>query len=61
MSAGFVIKGYAAALTGTRDAAGQDQIKDGLTGDGVHPNDAGHDALKAVVKPYFQRLLDRVA
>ena len=61
VSAGFVIKGYAAALTGGRDAAGQDQIKDGLTGDGVHPNDAGHDALKAVVKPYFQRLLDRVA
>lgn len=61
VSAGFVIKGYAAALTGARDAAGQDQIKDGLSGDGVHPNDAGHDALKAVVKPYFQRLLDRVA
>lgn len=61
VSAGFMIKGYAAALTGTRDAAGQDQIKDGLTGDGVHPNDAGHDALKAVVKPYFKRLLDRVA
>lgn len=61
VSAGFVIKGYAAAITGTRDAAGQDQIKDGLTGDGVHPNDAGHDVLKAVVKPYFQRLLDRVA
>lgn len=61
VSAGFVIKGYAAALTGARDAVGQDQIKDGLTGDGVHPNDAGHDALKAVVKPYFQRLLDRVA
>nr|WP_314586551.1 SGNH/GDSL hydrolase family protein [uncultured Pseudomonas sp.] len=61
VSAGFVIKGYAAALTGARDAAGQDQIKDGLSGDGVHPNDAGHDALTAVVKPYFQRLLDRVA
>lgn len=60
VSAGFVISGYAAALTGTRDATGQDQIKEGLTGDGVHPNDAGHDALKVVVKKYFQRLLDRV-
>lgn len=60
VSAGFVMKGYAAAITGTRDGAGQDQIKTGLTGDGVHPNDAGYDALKAVVKPYFERLLELV-
>jgi len=54
---GVVFKGYAAAITGDRDAAGQDQIKTGFTGDNVHPNDAGYDALKEIVKPYFKRLL----
>lgn len=61
VSGGIVIKGFAAAITGTRDAAGQDQIKDGASGDGVHPNDPGHDLIKAVVKPYYQMILDRVA
>jgi lysophospholipase L1-like esterase len=57
---GIVMKGYAAAITGTRDAAGQDQIKVGLTGDNVHPNDSGHDALKEVVKPYIRMALDHM-
>lgn len=60
VSAGIVIKGFAAALTGTRDAAGQDQIKSGLTNDGVHPNDAGYDVAKEQVKPIFKRLLELV-
>lgn len=60
VSAGIVIKGFAAALTGTRDAAGQDQIKAGLSNDGVHPNDAGHDVGKEQVKPIFKRLLELV-
>jgi lysophospholipase L1-like esterase len=54
------MKGYAAAITGTRDAAGQDQIKVGLTIDNVHPNDSGHDALKEVVKPYIRMALDHM-
>lgn len=61
VSGGIVIKGFAAAITGGRDAAGQDQIRDGATGDNVHLNDFGHDLLKDTVKPYFQLLLDRVA
>lgn len=61
VSGGIVIKGFAAAITGGRDAAGQDQIRDGATGDNVHPNDFGHDLIKDTVKPYFQLLLDRVA
>lgn len=56
---GYVMKGYAAALTGTRDASGQDQIKFGATGDGVHPNDVGYELLKPVVKSYLQQLMDR--
>lgn len=60
VSAGIVVKGFAAALTGTRDSAGQDQMKTGLTNDGVHPNDAGHDAGKVKVKPIFERLLELV-
>ncbi len=61
VSGAIVIKDSAAVITGTRDAAGQDQIKDGATGDGVHPNDPGHDLIKGKVKPYFQMILDRVA
>ncbi|RAU39242.1 SGNH/GDSL hydrolase family protein [Pseudomonas sp. RIT411] len=61
VSGGIVIKGFAAAITGGRDGTGQDQIRDGATGDNVHPNDFGHDLLKDTVKPYFQLLLDRVA
>ncbi|WP_137279211.1 SGNH/GDSL hydrolase family protein [Pseudomonas rhizoryzae] len=55
------LTGYAAAFTGSRDASGQDQIKDGATGDNVHPNDVGHDLLKVPPKVLLQRLLDRVA
>lgn len=61
VSGAIVIKDSAAVITGARDAAGQDQIKDGATGDGVHPNDPGHDLIKGKVKPYFQMILDRVA
>lgn len=60
VSAGIVIKGFASALTGTRDASGQDQMKTGLTNDGVHPNDAGHDTAKEQVKPILKRLLELV-
>lgn len=57
---GIVMKGYADAFTGARNASGQDEIKSGLTGDGVHPNDAGYNALKSVVKPYLQQVLDQM-
>ncbi|ALH46282.1 hypothetical protein POR1_77 [Pseudomonas phage POR1] len=50
------MEGYAAAITGTRDENGQDQIKDGLTNDNVHPNAAGYETLAAIVTPYLKTL-----
>lgn len=49
-----VVPGYAAAFTGTRLANGQDLIKDGLTADDVHPNDAGYDLLAQKVMPLMR-------
>lgn len=48
-----VVPGYAEALSGATNASGQMLIKDGLTADDVHPNDAGYDALAAIVRPYL--------
>lgn len=60
LSGAMPLTGYAAAITGAR-TAGQDQMKDGSTGDNVHPNDVGHDLLKVPAKALLQLLLDRVA
>lgn len=62
ISGATVLTGYAAAITGTRDSSGQDQMKAGAVGsDNVHPNDTGYDLLKVVPKAFFQLLLDRIA
>lgn len=50
------LEGYAAAVTGTRDADGQDQFKEGMTSDNVHPNSTGYDPLATVVVPYLKTL-----
>ena len=56
-SGATVIKGYAAAVTGAADANGQLQIKDGISGDGVHYNDSGYDLLAGAVSPYVLNVI----
>lgn len=60
LSGVVLMSGYAAAITGARDASGQDQIRDGATTDKVHPNDVGYILLKAIPKAFLTLLLDRV-
>lgn len=50
-----VAAGYANAFSGAEDVDGQTTIAAGLSGDNVHPNGAGVDALY----PYVGRWLDR--
>lgn len=45
--------GYAAAISGAVDPDGQTLIADGLTSDGVHPNEAGYGELASVLIPYL--------
>lgn len=61
ISGATVIGGYAAAITGARDANGQDQMVVGAVGDDfVHPNDNGYDRLKVPPKTCLQLILDRL-
>lgn len=48
------VEGYVEEFSGVVDGDGQMQIKAGLTADNVHPNEAGYEVLKLVVKPYVE-------
>ena len=50
------VEGYVGELSGVPDGNGQMQIKAGLTSDNVHPNEAGYEVLKLVVKPYVEMI-----
>lgn len=49
--------GYVEAFSGDLDANGQTTIRTGLSSDNVHPNEAGYEVLKHVIKPYVEALL----
>lgn len=59
-SIGYVIRNWAATMTGSRDANGQDQANPTRinASDRVHPNDLGFDDLKELVKPFVRRALE---
>lgn len=50
------VEDYVEEFSGVVDGDGQMQIKAGLTSDGVHPNEAGYEVLKLVVKPYVEMI-----
>lgn len=53
---GVSVPDYASAITGERNADGQDLIIEGMSNDNVHPNEAGSDALAARLIPVIDAL-----
>lgn len=61
MSGSVCIPGYAAAVTGVRDPDGQDLMTEGLTDDGVHPNQAGYSAMADAITPFIISIMPEEA